>query len=143
MPPLKVEFTVPGVVGKARPRFYKGHAVTPRATRDYELLIAKTFSEALFRKYIPGVWAMDGLVEVRVAAHYPIPKSWSRKKREQALAGGIAPGKPDIDNVVKAVLDGLNGVAFDDDRQVFRLSAEKFFSATEEGHVDVTVEVQA
>ena len=36
--------------------------------------------------------------------------------------------KPDIDNVIKAVLDGLNGVAYADDSQVVALSASKCYS---------------
>ncbi|KXG73819.1 hypothetical protein AN618_24520 [Fervidicola ferrireducens] len=32
---------------------------------------------------------------------------------------------PDIDNLLKAVLDGLNGVAWDDDRRVRSIKAER------------------
>ena len=143
MPPMRIEFSVPGVRGKARPVVTRHGTFTPKETRDYEVAVAKAFSEGLFHAYAPGAWPMDGTCEVFIAAHYPVPKSWSRKKKLLAYAGGIAPGKPDIDNVVKLILDGLNGVAFNDDRQVTKLAAEKHFSATEGGHVDVIVEVQA
>lgn len=33
--------------------------------------------------------------------------------------------KPDIDNIIKAVMDGLNGVAFLDDKQVVFVSCKK------------------
>ena len=36
--------------------------------------------------------------------------------------------KPDIDNVVKLVMDALNGVAYDDDKQVVRQYAEKRYT---------------
>ena len=36
--------------------------------------------------------------------------------------------KPDIDNVLKAVLDGLNKIAYSDDTQVIAGSFEKFYS---------------
>lgn len=39
----------------------------------------------------------------------------------------------DIDNYVKAVLDGLNGVAYLDDRQVVQVFATKAQPATTEG----------
>jgi Holliday junction resolvase RusA-like endonuclease len=36
--------------------------------------------------------------------------------------------KPDLDNLAKIILDSLNGIAFDDDRQVVRLEVSKFYS---------------
>jgi Holliday junction resolvase RusA-like endonuclease len=33
-----------------------------------------------------------------------------------------------VDNVVKAILDGLNGVAYHDDSQVVYVDAEKFYA---------------
>jgi Holliday junction resolvase RusA-like endonuclease len=36
--------------------------------------------------------------------------------------------KPDTDNLLKAVLDGLNGIAWADDSQVIRVSASKEYS---------------
>ena len=45
----------------------------------------------------------------------------------------------DIDNLSKSILDGLNGIAFEDDSQVAELHASKFF--TESGACTrVTVE---
>lgn len=35
----------------------------------------------------------------------------------------------DIDNFVKAVFDALNGICFEDDAQVKRLTAEKFYGS--------------
>ena len=67
-------------------------------------------------------------VHVNIHAMFPIPKSFSKAKREKAIAWEIAPQtKPDLDNVVKAVLDGLNGVAYADDKQVTRLQIEKLY----------------
>ena len=58
------------------------------------------------------------------------------------LNGDIMPGKPDLDNVVKAVLDALNGTVFTDDSQVVSLVAGKHWQNAEEGYgpgVDVAV----
>lgn len=48
--------------------------------------------------------------------------------------------KPDIDNVIKAVQDALNGLLFVDDAQICVTSASKWIAAKDEPpHVEVTV----
>lgn len=67
-------------------------------------------------------------VAVRIEAVYGIPKSYSKKKRERALNGELAPTKkPDADNIAKVVCDALNGVAYVDDTQVIDLRVFKRF----------------
>jgi len=58
----------------------------------------------------------------------PMPKSWSKKKRAEMY---LKPHqqKPDIDNLIKAVLDAL----CEDDSHIFRVSAVKFWD--EEGGI--------
>jgi Holliday junction resolvase RusA-like endonuclease len=63
--------------------------------------------------------------KVHILAQFEIPKSWSKKRRDAAIIGEVFPGRPDIDNIVKAVLDACNGVTFEDDAQVFRIMATK------------------
>ncbi len=59
----------------------------------------------------------------------PIPKSTSKKNREAMLAHKIVPTKkPDIDNLVKFILDCANGVLFEDDKQIVELVASKRYS---------------
>ena len=41
------------------------------------------------------------------------------------MDGKITPGKPDVDNVAKIVMDSLNELAYLDDRQVNFLSIRK------------------
>lgn len=64
-----------------------------------------------------------------IEAVFPIPKSWPRAKKAEALAGKLPPGKPDIDNILKVVLDGLNGIAYEDDKQVVLTQCKKFYTA--------------
>jgi Holliday junction resolvase RusA-like endonuclease len=52
-----------------------------------------------------------------------MPKSAPKKDRERGIVPKLT--KPDIDNVVKIVCDGLNGVAWIDDSRVWKISAEK------------------
>ena len=54
------------------------------------------------------------------------------------LAGTVKPTKrPDLDNFLKAVVDGCNGILFRDDAQVTKIIVEKIY-ASEQG-VDVCV----
>lgn len=61
--------------------------------------------------------------------YMPIPKATSNKVRERMAAGLEVPAKkPDIDNLLKAVLDALNGKAYHDDNQIVDISAKKLYS---------------
>lgn len=110
---------------KGRPRVTRsGHAFTPKATREYEQLIISEW-EVQHGKTEPT----KNPVAVRVRFYMPIPKATSNKARERMAAGLEVPAKkPDIDNLLKAVLDALNGKAYHDDNQIVEISAKKLYS---------------
>ncbi len=112
-------FTVPGKpMGKQRPRFNRatGRAYTPGNTANYENLIRLAFTEK-YPDHIPT----DEPVVLNLCAVYPIPDSWTKKKKIQAANGEVHPGKPDIDNILKVVQDAGNNVIWSDDAQIFKL----------------------
>lgn len=117
---MNVSFTIPGAPqGKERPRFNRntGRTYTPAKTRDYEKLV-----ELAYKCEAHGV-RFTGPVSANIAAVYPVPHSWSKKQQSKAISGQQLPlVKPDLDNVAKAVLDALNGLAYRDDAQVTFLS---------------------
>ncbi|MDP9518800.1 RusA family crossover junction endodeoxyribonuclease [Pseudomonas protegens] len=124
-----VSFIVPGeAVGKGRPRVTTigGHArmFTPQKTANYETLISMAAQQAMQgRELITG----PVLVELKIAVG--IAASWSKKKTAAALAGQVMPTKkPDADNVLKAICDGINGIVFKDDVQVVNVSMSKRFA---------------
>lgn len=111
-------------VGKGRPKFWKGHAVTPPKTRSYENNLADAALRAMHHRA-----PLDGPLKVEVIAAFAVPKSWSKKKKAAALTGLIKPtGKPDIDNILKASADALNRVVWRDDAQVVIASISKRYS---------------
>lgn len=126
-----IRFTVPGQpVGKGRPRVSSiaGHArmYTPAKTANYEGLVAHAAQTAM-----AGRPLLDGPVACAVHIDCAVPASWSQKKQRMALAAEILPtSKPDADNVVKAIFDGLNDVLWRDDVQVVDLAVRKRYSAT-------------
>lgn len=132
------EFEIPGeIVGKARPRMntYTGKAYTPTKTKYYEYLIKKFFLD----KYPDHVVLQEEAIKLTIIAYLDIPKSTSKKKREKMIRNEIRPTKkPDIDNIVKIILDGLNKLAYYDDTQVVELVVSKFYA--EEPKVYVKIE---
>lgn len=102
-------------------------AYTPEKTASYENLIMLSFVTALRGGQTP-FWERP--LEMNIKAVYAIPKSFSKKKAAEATGHVLRPTtKPDIDNVVKCVCDALNKVAYKDDTQIIRLSAEKFYGS--------------
>ena len=99
------------VRGQGRPRF-AGHAYETKPDREWKKLIADEY-----RAQCPGM-AFHGAVAVRIDVHGRLPK------RERVPAPNLV--KPDVDNIAKAVLDALNGVAYDDDSQVVELTVKKW-----------------
>lgn len=86
------------------------HAYTPTATLEEEALVAAAYKGEKHQ----------GAVKVTVHIYKALPASKPKRvERERNLT------KPDIDNVLKAVLDGLNGVAYEDDTQVVEVSVTK------------------
>ena len=126
-----VSFTVPGEPqGKGRPRVGsvagRARMFTPAKTVAYEGLIAHAAQAAM-----RGGQPFDGPCRIELDVLCTVPASWSAKKRAQALAGAIRPAKkPDADNVLKAVCDGLNGVVWRDDAQAVEGMWRKVYAET-------------
>lgn len=131
-------FFVPGKpVGKGRPRIGRvgQHArmFTPAATVSYENLVRMMAHQAM-----EGLNMLEGPCLLVMKISCQIPASWPKKKQMDAAAGVTYPTtKPDIDNVVKAICDALNGVVWKDDVQVCTIACSKVYSVTP--GVDVTV----
>lgn len=135
---MAIRFTVPGEPkGKARPRIFtnkagRSQAITPQDTLTYENLVRWVFANTMEAR------KLQGEIEAKIVAMYPIPKSMTKKNRQLIDEGKLHPTKkPDLDNVAKIILDSLNKIAFDDDSQVTRLIVEKHFS--NEPRVEITL----
>lgn len=129
-----ISFKVIGkIVGKQRPRAttFGGHAriYTPKDTMNYESLVKFSFLEQ-YPNFIP--YDRETAIKVHITCFKPIPKAYSKKKRQQALDREIRPMvKPDLDNIAKSILDGLNQVAFVDDKNVVDLHIEQYYHQVE------------
>jgi len=126
-----ITFNVPGPPqGKGRPRIVKhgkfSALAAPTKTVAYEGLIALAAAEAM-----QGRPLIAGPVMLTLTICHAVPASWSKRKQQDALAGLILPtSKPDIDNVLKAVGDGCNGVVWEDDRLIARCTIVRQYRST-------------
>lgn len=124
-------------VGKGRPKFARrGNFVstyTPTKTREYEDLIRDAAKQAM---------GTNEPLKTPVAAYIyitvPIPQSYPKSRSKACLEGLERPcKKPDIDNIVKAYLDSMNEIVYEDDTQVVSLHSTKVYGTI--GMVEVLV----
>jgi len=123
----QIHFIVPGQpVPKARARIARGRNgfYTPKKTVDYESLVAKSCKSVM-----GGQMPFMVGVEIITRFYIKIPKSWSKKKRASAIVGDIRPtSRPDFDNYLKSICDGLNGIAYLDDAQIVEFEGSLWYS---------------
>ncbi len=96
---------------KERPRFDRrtGIAYTPKRTRDAEKAVRDAWIDQVGRRW----QGYEGEVRMLLVVERPLPKSAPKRR-----IGEPDMSTPDLDNVLKAVGDALNGLAYKDDRQM-------------------------
>jgi len=111
---------------KARPRFTKtGHTYTPTKTHKYEFIIRDRW-EKKYGNIRP--WRGPMSMEVRFLMPRPKAMVWKKKPMPRSPCSK----RPDLDNLIKAVTDALNGGAYVDDAQIFKITATKAYAAGNE-----------
>lgn len=119
-----------------------------RAFKCGDTYIAQTYKDTSQRKedekLITLLYAhkppvpLSGALKVVVKAYLPIPTSKPKKWGLMASQGQIRPTtKPDVDNLAKQMLDVMNGVFFQDDRQIVFLSVEKHYAEIPQWQIEI------
>ena len=127
---MQIHFQVEGdPKGKGRPRISRAgkftRVYTDKQTLDYEAVIKFFAAQAMGSTDL-----LETPVSVFLYIRHAVPQSYSKKRTEACLSGLEQPcKKPDIDNIVKTFLDGMNGAIFKDDTQVVDLHVMKVYSA--------------
>lgn len=114
--------SIPGApLPGSRPR------VTSRGTYDPQKK-EKTATKWLLRSQYSDSPSSSPLI-LDIQFHLPIPKSYSKKKQAAAASGELHhTSKPDIDNLLKYILDSMNGIIFTDDSHIFMLQSKKLYA---------------
>lgn len=114
---------IPGEpVGQGRGRAYRrGNSVVvvdPKKSRDW-----KQYAQSWFQEHFEE--PLTGSLRVVINAYWEWPKSSWRKRDPRGVE--YRPKLPDGDNVMKAVFDAGNGVAWLDDRQIVVATINKMY----------------
>ena len=136
-----VKFTIYGeIVSAMRPRasFYGGHAhiYQPKENVQYQNLVSMAYKEATDMYY-----TRDKALNIEIHAYFKYPSAITPLQKEMARNGLYACLKhKDLDNIAKNILDGLNGIAYDDDKQIVDLHITKSYDDQERVEVVIREE---
>jgi len=125
---ISIMFTVYGhPVAKGRPRFStRGKfpvAYTPEKTKTYETEVGMMAKAA-----IGASKALEGSLVAFIYVTFPVPPSYSKKRTEACLSDTEKHTKrPDLDNVIKAVIDGMDKIVFFNDSQITSIHSTKVY----------------
>ncbi|MCH4414478.1 RusA family crossover junction endodeoxyribonuclease [Staphylococcus haemolyticus] len=108
-------------IGSPRPRFRN----TGRFVQTY-MPTSYTKHKDFVREQMPNV-LLDGELKVTLSFYFEPPKSWSNRKRLLAI-GQYKRTKPDIDNLIKTVLDAANDHLWKDDNQIVEIHSFKQYA---------------
>lgn len=124
----QIVFEIIGIpVAKGRPRFARQgrfvKAYTPDKTRTHE---TNVLAQAIpYRPKEP----IDSEIGLDLTFYMPIPKSMPKRNLVTAEAEKMPMiKKPDLDNLMKAAIDPLNGVFWTDDSRIALKKARKLYS---------------
>ena len=138
---MRIRITIPGKpVPKARPFVRKdGRVFTPKETAVFEQAV-RLHAMATMK----GHKILTGPIRLSVTAFFSIPKSWTLSQKAKAMSGALRhTKKPDGDNVLKSVKDGMNGVVYADDSQVYDSRIIKRWHDTPRTEIIVEAEDEA
>ncbi len=105
-------------VPASRPRVTKFGTYNAKAYSDYKKMLTQ------FAKLAKTAPKSDKPLLMKCRFCFEVPKSWSQVKKARAY---YHTSKPDLDNLVKALKDALNGVIYLDDSQICYLDAKKHY----------------
>jgi len=139
-----IEFVVPAVpVAQPRQRHrvavFNGHTVAQNYTPTKAPVNAYKAAVQVACAAVYQGAPLDGRLHAEFVFVFPRPQGMRWKKKPMPRAPMI--GKPDLDNLIKATTDALNGLAFVDDARLCCTRATKWIaSADEQPHVEVRIE---
>lgn len=94
----------------------------------------------LFKCQYPHYPVSKNAFEYKMDILLPIPKSFTKKQRDQIAKGKLRPtSKPDISNVMKLVEDALSKLVWQDDSQIVETNCGKWYDDNPGIIMEITV----
>lgn len=146
---MDIEFVIYGEpMGKQRPKVSMrngyAHAYTPKETILYENKVLMFYKDKIKDTEYEDKVIFDNnqIVEMNLVAYFGLTKQDFGKKGlskngQYKINRKYCNKKCDIDNIVKIVLDALNGICYNDDKQVVKITASKVYTL-EQPRVEVS-----
>jgi len=123
-----IKFTIYGnPVPKGRPKFTVrgGYAMAYTSKKTRNAMQDMRMQSIPFKPDKP----LEGAIILTVTIYRSIPKSFSKKKIEMAENGILRPiTRPDVSNYLKGIEDAFNKIMWNDDSQIVRIIAGKYYS---------------
>ena len=110
-------------VPASRPRVTRWGTYYTKKYTQFRNDLREELNKLTFNKIGAGI-----PIKFTVTFNMGFPKSYSKKKRIELLENNHHVIRPDLDNLIKGLLDGLNGIAFEDDSQIIELNIKKQWS---------------
>jgi Holliday junction resolvase RusA-like endonuclease len=137
---MLLTMTVPGLVrakGRHRTRL-NGHSYPDPKTANYEAKLA-TIAQKAMENFNQNLIDEPCVLIIDVYLQIPQNPKGGKKALQAMLDGDIRPGKkPDADNFLKIVGDGLNGIVWRDDSLIVTAVVRKWWSKYPRLHIAVS-----
>ena len=124
---------IPGPpLAQKRPKF-------ARRGKFVQVYSASKKDQDAVRAMVAKLWKNEKIisaVELDIVFYMPIPASWSKKKRMES-AGKPHVNTADLDNILKLYLDSINNLVYADDRQIYKIHAQKIYDENPRTEINV------
>lgn len=117
---------------QARHRHARGRTYDP--SKADKIAMATSVEQGMLS--VPHAILNAPCIGLSICFHMQIPKSWSKKKQIQSL-NSLHTSKPDVDNLLKFLMDGFNQILWYDDAIISKVEMKKVYSRR--GGVKITI----
>lgn len=135
-----IELLIPAIpIAQPRPRAVnvQGRSMLVSNPAKHPVTAFKATCQLIARNEYQGP-PLDGPISLTIVFILPRPKVKIWKK--QPMPRERHNKRPDLDNLVKSVVDALSGLLWRDDAQIYHVDASKFVASGEEQpHVGISV----
>lgn len=133
-----IQFIIPGKVqAQERPRFSRAG----KGVRTHDAPKSRNYKEwvRLIAMQNKPQEPLQGALRLEVDIYVMPPKKYHTKPKQALIARGeLRPvTKPDIENLLKGIMDGMTGIIYRDDALVVELVAKKLYDLTPRAEVKV------